>query len=96
MHTPAGKVLWRQLSFRRGAAQNDADGRAEEQKHDAGALDNREETAMKKKMGRQRRYGVELLACSAALLALGGDCTAVLVLAPLGLWLLLSKQCVLW
>nr|DAP22424.1 MAG TPA: hypothetical protein [Bacteriophage sp.] len=51
---------------------------------------------MKKKMGRQRRYGVELLACSAALLALGGDCTAVLVLAPLGLWLLLSKQCVLW
>lgn len=24
------------------------------------------------------------------------DCTAVLVLAPLGLWLLLSKQCVLW
>ena len=96
MHTPAGKVFWRQHSIRRGAAQNDAYGRAEEQKHDAGALGNREEETMKKKMGRQRRYGVELLACSAALLALGGDCTAVLVLAPLGLWLLLTKQCVLW
>ena len=96
MHPSPGKMLWRQLSFRRGAAQNDADGRTKEQKHDAGALDKREEKTMKKKMGRQRRYGVELLACSAALLAMGGDCTAVLVLAPLGLWLLLTKQCVLW
>lgn len=52
--------------------------------------------SQKKKMGRQRRYGVELLACSAALLAMGGDCTAVLVLAPLGLWLLCTKQCVVW
>ena len=49
-----------------------------------------------KVLRRQRRYGMELLACSAARLAPGGDCTAVLVLAPLGLWLLLTKQCVLW
>lgn len=50
----------------------------------------------RKVLKRQRRYGMYLLACSAALLAQGGDCTVVLVLAPLGLWLLLTKQCVLW
>ena len=45
---------------------------------------------------RQRLAGLGLLACSAALLALGGDCTAVLVLAPLGLWLLYSRQYLLY
>lgn len=45
---------------------------------------------------RQRLAGLGLLACSAALLALGGDCTAALVFAPLGLWLLFSREYLLY
>ena len=45
---------------------------------------------------RQRLAGLGLLACSAALLALGSDCTAALVFAPLGLWLLFSRQYLLF
>ncbi len=47
-------------------------------------------------MRRQRLYGLALLGCSGALLALGGDCTAVLALAPLGLWLLCRRRRLLW
>ena len=45
---------------------------------------------------RQRLAGLGLLTCSAALLTLGGDCTAALVFAPLGLWLLFSRQYLLF
>ncbi len=47
-------------------------------------------------MRRQRLFGLALLLCSGAMLALGGDCTAVLITAPLGAWMLCSKENLLY
>lgn len=52
---------------------------------------------MKRRIHRQRRYGAVLAVCGVlnAVVA-GGDITAALVLVPLGLLLLCTKECVLY
>lgn len=52
---------------------------------------------MKKLIHRQRRYGAALVVLGVLMAAVsGGDVTAALVLAPLGIWMLCTKECVLY
>ena len=47
-------------------------------------------------MKEQKRYGIILLLLCGIMLMVGGDCTAVLFLAPLGLYMLFTKSCILY
>lgn len=47
-------------------------------------------------MKEQKRYGIILLLLCGIILLAGGDCTAVLFLAPLGLYMLLTKSCIIY
>lgn len=51
---------------------------------------------MKKTIYKQRRLGLLLLLISAAMLAIGGDCTAVLFLAPLGVYAMFTKNIIIY
>lgn len=52
---------------------------------------------MKRRIHRQRRYGAALAACGVlSAVVAGGDITAALVLVPLGVWMLCTKECVLY
>lgn len=47
-------------------------------------------------MKEQKRYGIILLLLCGIMLMVGGDCTAVIFLAPLGMYLLFTKQCLIY
>ena len=52
---------------------------------------------MKKRIHRQRRYGAALVLLGVLSAVIGGgDITAALVLVPLGLWMMCTKEAVLY
>lgn len=52
---------------------------------------------MKKRIHRQRRYGAALVLLGVLSAVIGGgDITAALVLVPLGIWMLCTKEAILY
>lgn len=52
---------------------------------------------MKKRIHRQRRYGAALVLLGVLSAVIGGgDITAALVLVPLGIWMLRTKEAILY